>query len=146
MGNPMTHQPSPQDTGVPGDGLVPGAGRTGASSRTFQRLAYNECDIRTNGRGDCIEISDPKKWGRIATISRCAGCAGVTDEQRAYGRLFVASPDLFNACAPFAKFSDYPELPDDALVLHDPFTGDWLTAGQVRAIKAAMSKAGEGSG
>ena len=137
----MTHEPSPQDTGVPGDGLVPSAGRTGASSEPFVRLVYHECDPLPSGRGRCIEIRRADSILYIARFRERSVLNGVSDDQRAYGRLFVASPDLFNACAPFADAPDYGTLPDDAVVLRGNSEGLFLTAGQVRAIKAAMARA-----
>ena len=64
-------------------------------------------------------------------------------EQVASDRLEDAAPDFLDACSPFADAPDYGTLPDDAVVLRGNSQGLYLTAGQVRAIKAAMSKATE---
>ncbi len=53
----------------------------------------------------------------------------------------LALSDLVTACAPFAAASDYPRVSDDAIVANDGSWQLYITAGQVRAIKAAMARA-----
>ena len=57
----------------------------------------------------------------------------------------LAVSDLLAACTPFADAPDYSGFPDDAVVLPDVDKGFYITAGQVRAIKAAMGRATEGA-
>ncbi len=51
------------------------------------------------------------------------------------------STGLLGACAPFDDFPDFEHLSDDVVVMTgNGNDGVYLKAGQVRAIKAAMSK------
>ena len=77
------------------------------------------------------EFSDDLKLALVAT---------------GYCRPTEAAPDLLAACAPFDNPMDYRGVDDHVIVLkaYDR-DGLHLTAGQVRAIKAAMAKAREGA-
>lgn len=126
----MTHQPSPQDTGVPG-----------ASSET-----------RRGKFTLCVEYPDdvataPSRFVVLNAAGVVAGSLRRRDpSDDIVGQPFTAvsettDSELFNACAPFAD-ARIPEFcSDDSVVAHNSACELFLTAGQVRAIKAAMARA-----
>lgn len=162
----MTHHPSStEDVRAEGAGLVPSAGRTGASSETLTDEQIAEwsklCEEATEGPlkamqanlglddlGDCVvvtkknvvladKIGNPRN-AELFAASRTALPALIEEVKRL--RL------LLTACAPFDDAPDYGTLPDDAVVLRGNSEGLYITAGQVRAIKDAMGKVTEGAG
>lgn len=76
---------------------------------------------------DCIAICDTDH----VSVRKC--------EKRA--RLMAAAPDLLEAAIPFAVAHTYFDIPDDVIVLKDEPNNLFITAGEIRALKAAISKA-----
>lgn len=66
------------------------------SKHTPGEWEVREGDLRTNGRGEFIEISVEEKV--ITSIEESEDVQGVSDEERANAHLIASAPDLLEAC------------------------------------------------
>lgn len=75
-------------------------------------------------------------------------CIALADEEvihpaeaAANARLWAAATDLYDAALPFKAAPTYFDIPDDTIVMSDAANNLFITAGDIRALKAALAKA-----
>ena len=104
---------------------------------------------RPASAGYTMSIAEAGRYTKAEAARHCTSVDRMLDGQtKEFAHLapeveeqVLALPDLFTACAPFAEIPDFNHFGDDVVILVGPdSSGAFLTAGQVRAIKAAMAR------
>ena len=106
---------------------------------------------RPASAGYTMSIAEAGRYTKTDAARHCTSVDRMPDGQtKEFAHLapeveeqVLALPGLFTACVPFANAPDYGTLPDNAVVLRGNIERLFLTAGQVRAIKAAMARVEE---